>query len=105
MRVLHVPAGIAPRIGGPAVMALEAAGALSQLGVETAVWAPDLAVGAQAKRYWSITDADLPPDLDQVEVRLFKTRPPRRLVFPPSLYRELGTELRNFDLVHIHNLW
>lgn len=105
MRVLHVPAGIAPRIGGPAVMAFEAAGALSQLGISTAVWAPDLAVGAQAKRYWSITEADLPPDLDAVDVRLFKTRPPRRLVFAPSLYRALGRELRDFDLVHIHNLW
>src|SRR2546429_2251975 len=86
-------------------MALEAAGALRRLGIDTAVFAPDLAVGAQARRYWSITEAALPPDLEDVEVRLFKTRPPRRLVFSPSLYRGLGAELRNFDLVHIHNLW
>lgn len=100
-----MPAGIAPRIGGPAVMAFEAAGYLRANGIETTIFSADLAVGAQATKKWTLTEADLPPDLENVDVRLFRTRAPMRLIFSPGLDRALAREARDYDVIHIHNLW
>jgi glycosyltransferase involved in cell wall biosynthesis len=86
------------------MMALEAAAELQAEGVETNLFAPDLAVGANARRYWTISAEDLPPS-QSAYTRLFRTRPPRRLVFSPALYSALRREAGGFDVIHIHNLW
>jgi glycosyltransferase involved in cell wall biosynthesis len=85
------------------MMALESAPALGVLGIETRLFAPNLAVGANANRYWTISQDDLaqlPP-----HARVFRTRRPRRLVFSPELYSALRREAGDYDVVHIHNLW
>jgi glycosyltransferase involved in cell wall biosynthesis len=74
------------------------------MGIETSIFAPDLAVGANARRYWTISREDLPKS-QTAHTRLFRTRPPRRLVFSPSLYSALRREAGGYDVVHIHNLW
>jgi glycosyltransferase involved in cell wall biosynthesis len=70
----------------------------------TNLFAPDLAVGANARRYWTISAEDLPAS-QRAYTRLFRTRPPRRLVFSPSLYSALRREAGGYDVIHIHNLW
>ena len=105
MRSLQVPAGIAPRIGGPAVAVLDAAQWLPKAGVETTIFAPDLAVGAQAKKRFVLQPSELPAAARDLDVRLFPTRWPTRLIFSPSLYAALGRELASFDIVHTHSLW
>jgi glycosyltransferase involved in cell wall biosynthesis len=86
------------------MMALECAAELRRMGVETTLFAPNLAVGANARRYWTISAEDLPPS-QAAHTRLFRTRPPRRIVFSPSLYSALRREAGGFDVIHIHNLW
>jgi glycosyltransferase involved in cell wall biosynthesis len=103
MRVLHVSSGISPRIGGSAMMALESASPLLRFGVETSLFAPDLAVPVNAKRYWSVRPDDVPALAGHA--RVFPTHPPRRLAFSPALYRSLRREARDYDVVHVHNLW
>jgi glycosyltransferase involved in cell wall biosynthesis len=103
MKVLHVSAGISPRIGGSAMMALESAPALRAMGIETRLFAPDLAVGANASRYWTISRDDLAQL--PAHARVFRSHRPRRLVFSPALYAALRREAGDYDVVHIHNLW
>jgi glycosyltransferase involved in cell wall biosynthesis len=86
------------------MMALECAAELRSNGVETNLFAPDLAVGANARRYWTISAEDLPAS-QRAYTRLFRTRFPRRLVFSPSLYSALRREAGGYDVIHIHNLW
>jgi glycosyltransferase involved in cell wall biosynthesis len=103
MNVLHVSSGVSPRIGGSAVMALESAQPLRTVGIETRLFAPDLAVSANAKRYARVSQDDMATL--PTHARVFRTRRPRRLVFSPSLYSALRRETGDYDLVHIHNLW
>jgi glycosyltransferase involved in cell wall biosynthesis len=103
MKVLHISPGISPRIGGSAMMALESARPLRAMGIETRLFAPDLAVGANAKRYWMVSQGELATL--PAHARVFRTRRPRRLVFSPSLYTALRREAGDYDVVHIHNLW
>jgi glycosyltransferase involved in cell wall biosynthesis len=85
------------------MLALDSAAALRAMGIETRVFAPDLAVGANASRYWTVS----PEELAKLpaHARVFRTRRPRRLVFSPALYAALRREAGDYDVVHIHNLW
>src|SRR5919199_38489 len=103
MKVLHVSPGISPRIGGSAMMALESGPPLRAMGIETRLFAPNLAVSANAKRYWTAPRGELATL--PAHARVFRTRRPRRLLFSPSLYSALRREASDYDVLHIHNLW
>lgn len=103
MRVLHVLPSVSERTGGPAVTVLESCRALSEIGVESAVYATDVARAASARRQRPIADDELPAGADCV--RVFPMRTPRRLVYSPALERALRRDLPAFDVVHIHSLY
>lgn len=105
MRVLQVVPGLAARTGGPAVAVVEAARALSRLGVECTIVSTDLAGTATAAGRRPVRPDELPAGLESLDARLFPARPPRRLAFAPALGRALARETSGYDVVHIHSLF
>jgi glycosyltransferase involved in cell wall biosynthesis len=105
VKVLHVVPGLAARTGGPAVAVVEAAAALAALGVESTIYTTDLDATAAASGRAPIRPEDLPNGSHEVDIRLFRARPPRRLAFSPSLWRALRRATRDADLVHVHSLY
>lgn len=105
MRVLHVIPSLGSRTGGPAVAAVEFACALESQGIESAVFATDMAYPAQTRRSVHVDAAELPPHADEVAVRLFPAQLPYRLAYSPALGRALRAEVAGYDAVHIHSLY
>jgi glycosyltransferase involved in cell wall biosynthesis len=105
MKVLQVIPNLAARIGGPAVSVVESSLALAECGVETTIFATDLAEAASAATHARVTAADLPRGAESLAVRLFPARRPRRLAFSPELWRALQEHAREYDVVHIHSLF
>lgn len=105
MRVLRVAAGLAARTGGPARFVVGSSIALAQPGVETVVWTTDLDGPASASSRHPARAADLPERVSQIELRVFRARPPRRLGWSPELRHALRSELEGFDVVHVHSLF
>jgi glycosyltransferase involved in cell wall biosynthesis len=104
MRVLHVVPSLSTRTGGPAVAVARTASALRSRGVTTTIFATDMGRAVSAP-HRAVTDADLPPGLDGIDVRLFPARPPHRMAFAPAMLNALREETRRYDLVHIHSLF
>jgi glycosyltransferase involved in cell wall biosynthesis len=96
MRVLHVVPSLAARAGGSAIGVAEASAALTRAGVESIVYSTDL------RR--SVRPEELADALQATEFRLFRTRPPRRWVYSPSLARGLREASAWADVVHVHLL-
>ncbi len=105
MRVLHVIPNLAARTGGPPVAVVGSARALARIGVASTIVATDMAEAASARSHRRAGIADLPDGAEQLDVRLFPARWPRRLAFSPELYRALAREARRCDVVHIHSLF
>lgn len=105
MKVVQVIPGLARRTGGPVVSVVEASLALRACGVETTIFATDLAAAASAGSHRRVSPDELPAGAEELDVRLFPARPPYRLAFSPSLYRSLGRAARDYDLAHIHSLY
>lgn len=105
MRVLQVIPSLATRTGGTAESVVQSSRALSDLGIETTIFATDLGRPVSAGRSLHAGTHELPAGSDGLDIRLFRTRPPRQLAFSPSLYRALGREAAAYDVVHIHSLF
>jgi glycosyltransferase involved in cell wall biosynthesis len=105
MKVLHVIPNLAARTGGPPVAVVESSLALAHCGVETAIFATDMAEAASAQSHARVCASDLPDGAESLDVRLFPARWPQRLAFSPSLYRSLVEEAGRYDIVHIHSLF
>lgn len=105
MRVLHVIPSMAARTGGPPVAVVESALALRDCGVESVVFATDMAEPASARTRARVTLEDMPDGASDVDVRLFPARAPRRLAYAADLARELARQTRSFDVLHIHSLY
>jgi glycosyltransferase involved in cell wall biosynthesis len=105
LRVAHVLPSFAASAGGPVTAVLEGSRALRPHGIQSVVFATDLADITSSQNRHRISRADLPDGADQVSLRLFPSCFPRRLATSPALYRALTRELRSYDLVHIHSLW
>jgi glycosyltransferase involved in cell wall biosynthesis len=105
MRVLQVIPGLSTRTGGPPVAVVESSLALNRCGVETTVFATDMAQAASARAHDRIDPRDLPAGAEALDLRLFPARWPYRLVFSPELYRAVADRAREFDVVHIHSLF
>src|SRR5262249_28510616 len=83
LHVLHVIPSLASQTGGPAFAVVEASRSLGPLGVATEIVATDLPAAVTAGARRSVTRAELPDGAAAVDVRLFRTRPPRRFAFSP----------------------
>lgn len=105
MRVLHVVPGLASRTGGVATSTIQSCLAVEAHGVATTILTTDLAEAASAKRHRRVTSEELPHGADQLDVRIFRARPPYRLAFSPALHRAAGRTVGSFDVVHIHSLF
>ncbi len=105
MRVLHVIPSLAARTGGPPLAVIESARALSRVGVESTILATDMAEAASARTHARASIADLPDGAEELDVRLFPARWPRRIAFSPELSRALAEEAPRCDVVHIHSLF
>ena len=105
MRVLHVIPNLAARTGGPPVAVIESARALSRIGVESTIFATDMAEAASARSHSRASIDDLPDGANALDMRLFPARWPRRLAFSPALSRALADEAPRCDVVHIHSLF
>lgn len=105
MKILHVIPNLAARTGGPPVSVVQASLALRQCGVESTVFATDMAEAASAPSHARVSAAGLPAGASEIDVRLFRARWPRRLAFSPSMYAALAREADGYDIVHIHSLY
>lgn len=105
VRVAHVIPGLGARQGGPAQAVVRSSLALRELGVDCAIYSTDLAEAASAPRHTRIGAAELPAGAEELDVRLFPARAPRRFAYAPDLDAALGRELAGFDLVHVHSLY
>jgi glycosyltransferase involved in cell wall biosynthesis len=105
MRVLQVIPTLAARTGGPPVAVIESSRALKQCGVETTVFATDMAESASAAHHTRVAASDLPDGAAELDVRLFPARWPQRLAFSPAMYSSLGQAAQDYDVVHIHSLF
>lgn len=107
MRVLHVVPSVAARTGGTASAVVELCRGLSECGVDSTVYATDLAEPPQARagRHRVVTVSELPPGADAIDLRTFPTREPKRLAYSPELARALARDAPKADVVHIHSLF
>lgn len=105
MRVIHVVPSLAARTGGPAVGIVESALALQVHGIESTIFATDMAFAASAARHRPVAPAELPSRADELDVRLFPVRAPRRLAYSPALDRALAGAAATADLIHVHSLF
>lgn len=105
MNVLHVIPGLAARTGGPAISVVESSLAVRNCGVETTIFATDLAEAASAPTHTRASPLDLAPGTSELDIQLFPARRPYRLAYSPLLSRALGTRVAKYDIVHIHSLY
>jgi glycosyltransferase involved in cell wall biosynthesis len=105
MRVLHVIPSLASRTGGPAVAVAEIARVTRVAGVDTAVFATDVAHPAIARDARPVAPEELVEGWDGAGTRLFPSRRPRRLVYSPELRDAVRDEVGGYDVVHVHSLY
>jgi glycosyltransferase involved in cell wall biosynthesis len=105
MRVLHVVSGLAARTGGVAASVIETCHALEDAGVQATIFTTDLPASASAATSRRVTLNELPQGAESLDVWLFRSRPPRRLAWSPSLDRELARAIPAYDVIHIHSLF
>ena len=96
MKILHVTASLSPEWGGPTEVVAGLTNALDHLGVECTVFA---AAGTR------VGTGCVP--LGHVQVRSFRTTPLARfwLAHAAGLYQALRSNINDYALVHIHELW
>jgi glycosyltransferase involved in cell wall biosynthesis len=105
LRVLHVVPGLAARTGGVAASVVETCYALQEADVNSAIFTTDLPASASAASSRRVRPDELPRGAESLDVRIFRSRPPRRLAWSPSLDRALAREIPGYDLVHVHSLF
>jgi glycosyltransferase involved in cell wall biosynthesis len=105
MRVLHVIPSLSTRTGGPPVAVVDGALAMRAQGVETTIISSDMAAPAASGDDARVTQGDLPPGAEALDIRLVPAAWPRRIVFAPRMYRAIAAEAARSDVVHIHSLF
>jgi glycosyltransferase involved in cell wall biosynthesis len=104
LRVLNVISGLAARQGGPAATVVGESIALKALACDCSIVTTDLAEPAASRRRSRVTLDQLPVGSDEVDVRIFPARPPKRFAYSPDLYRAVMREASQYDVLHIHSL-
>jgi glycosyltransferase involved in cell wall biosynthesis len=105
VKVLHVVPGLAARTGGLAASVVETCHALEEAGVEATIFTTDLPASPAAPSARPVTPDELPPGAGSLDIRIFRSRPPRRLAWSSSLDGALAREIPASDIVHIHSLF
>ena len=100
MKILHVIANLAPRYGGPFKACWEMARAVAQLGHQVSIYTTN-----QDGHEVLPVPTDRPVWREGVEVRYFPVQSPRFWSTSWPLARTLRQEIKNVDLVHLHNLY
>jgi len=103
--IVHVLPLVAARAGGYVTFALQASLALREHGIHPVICATDLTHLPMARSLERMSPVDAPYGADQLDVRLGRTSPPRRLANSWQMWHELPRAVRVADLVHIHSLW
>src|SRR5262245_6871734 len=85
VRVLQLVPSLAARTGGVAASVVETCHALEDAGVETTIFTTDLPASASAATSRRVTLDELPQGAESLDIRLFRSRPPRRLAWSPAL--------------------
>jgi glycosyltransferase involved in cell wall biosynthesis len=97
--------GLAARTGGVAASVVETCYALQEADVDSVIFTTDLPASASAANSRRVSPDELPRGAESLDVRIFRSRPPRRLAWSPSLDRALAREIPAYDLVHVHSLF
>jgi glycosyltransferase involved in cell wall biosynthesis len=105
MNVLHVIPSMAARVGGTVTYVAESCLALNARGVTTTIFTTDQGHAPTIRLRRRATIADLPPEARPLDVHLFRSSWPYKLVNSPALGTALNERVSEFDLVHIHNLF
>lgn len=105
MRLLQVIPSLAVRTGGPAVSVMAASEALQGLGHVVTVMTTDLDRPARVDFRARAREPDISDGAAQLDIRAFRSRPPRRLAASPGLGRALRGIVSDYDIVHIHSLF
>jgi glycosyltransferase involved in cell wall biosynthesis len=105
VRVLHIIPGLAGKAGGPVFATVESALSLRPLGVDATILATDLPGAAVGRDRNPIAPEAVPNGAAELDVRLFRVRPPARLAFSPGLARAASDLVGDADVVHIHSLY
>lgn len=103
LRVLTVIPSIARNTGGPAIGLIQATRSLGP-GVRRTILCTDAARPAGSRPFQRITRGHMPDHAEEVDVRIFPTRPPYTFGFSPGLFRAIAREIRAADVVTIHSL-
>lgn len=106
MRIMHVIPGLAARTGGPPFSVVAGALALQRLGNSVTIYTTDAATTARARdARGGITQDEMPPYADELDIRMFPVRAPYRLAYAPALRRALARAIASYEVVHIHSLF
>lgn len=97
--------GLAARQGGPALAVVRSSLELRAHGVRASIFTTDLAEAASAARHTRIRPEELPAGAEELDVRVFPARPPKRFAYAPALGRALARDLGAYDVVHVHSLY
>ncbi len=103
---MHVIPGLAARTGGAAFSVVASARALQRLGHSVTIYTTDAATPAHSRvARGGITQDEMPPHADELDIRMFPVRAPYRLAYAPALRRALAGDIAGHDFVHIHSLF
>lgn len=102
LRVLSVIPSMAQRTGGPATVMVHSTIAFGDR-VERVIVCTDAGAPAAAA-HRAVTLEDMPAGADELDIRVFPTKQPRKIGYSPGLGRFLRAKVGNFDLVTIHSL-
>lgn len=106
MRLLIVIPTLDPQAGGTSATAVSLARMMTDRGHEVSIWTTDLRSSARVRPTPARVNHEiLPPGLECVSVRFFRTRFPRRWAFCPEMGPALRAAGSDFDLAYIYSLY
>lgn len=100
MKILHVIANLAPRYGGPSKACLEMAAAVGALGHQIDIYTTN-----QDGAGVLPAPLDRPVEKNGITIRYFPIQRPRFWGTSLPLAKELGRNIGQYDIVHIHSLY
>lgn len=105
LRVLSVIPSLVSRSGGPVLNLIGLVPQLARLGVEVSIFTTDMGHPASSRPFRRATARDLPAGADVCDIHVFRTAPPYRFAYSPSLYAALASSVTEYDVVRVHGLY
>ena len=100
MNILYVIPSLSMTTGGPAKVAFEYCRELARQGHSVTIFTTEYGLGRDSK-----TPTNSAIRLEGIIIYYFSLRWPKGYYYSPELAVKLKTELKNFDIVHIHSVW